>query len=121
MAESGFEHEVRFFSRDQGLDIDLLSLQRRNPKSPSSARKTPSWSNAPAAVDEGLKTNALPGGAAVFIVARDPAQAGVVAAEFGKRCRSGNGIRHVIVAAVGVRDGVPANRAGATLKPNDLP
>jgi hypothetical protein len=34
--------------------------------------------------------------------------------------RAGNGIRGVIVAAVGMRDGVPANRAGATLKPNDL-
>jgi hypothetical protein len=32
----------------------------------------------------------------------------------------GNGIRHVIVAAVGMRDGVSANRAGATLKPYDL-
>ncbi len=31
-----------------------------------------------------------------------------------------NGVRHVIVAAVGTRDGVPANRACATLKPNDL-
>jgi hypothetical protein len=29
-------------------------------------------------------------------------------------------IRHVIVAAVGMRDGVPANRARATLKPYDL-
>ena len=38
----------------------------------------------------------------------------------GERRRAGNGIRHVIVAAVGMRDGVPANRAGATLKPNDL-
>jgi hypothetical protein len=45
---------------------------------------------------------------------------GVVSAEFGERCRAGNGIRHVIVAAVGMRDGVPANRAGATLKPYDL-
>jgi len=36
------------------------------------------------------------------------------------RRRAGNGIRHVIVAAVGMRDGVPANRTGATLKPNDL-
>ena len=45
---------------------------------------------------------------------------GVVSAEFGERRRAGNGIRHVIVAAVGMRDGVPANRAGATLKPYDL-
>ena len=29
-------------------------------------------------------------------------------------------VRHVIVAAVGMRDGVPANHAGAALKPNDL-
>ena len=36
------------------------------------------------------------------------------------RRRAGNGIRHVIVAAVGMRDGVPANRARATLKPYDL-
>ena len=34
--------------------------------------------------------------------------------------RAGNGIGHVIVAALGMRDGVPANRAGATLKPYDL-
>jgi hypothetical protein len=66
-----------------------------------------------------LKTDALPGVAAV-VVARYPAHALVVSAEFGERCRAGNGIRHVIVAAVGMRDGVPANRAGATLKPNDL-
>ena len=64
------------------------------------------------------KTDALP--AAVVVVARHPAQAGVVAAEFGERGRAGNGIRRVIVAAVGMRDGVPANRAGATLKPYDL-
>ena len=44
----------------------------------------------------------------------------VVSAEFGERCRAGNGVRHVIVAAVGMRDGVPANRACATLKPYDL-
>ena len=74
----------------------------------------------PPAVDEGLKTDALPGVAAVVVVARHPAQAGVVSAEFGERRRAGNGIRHVIVAAVGMRDGVPANRACATLKPNDL-
>ena len=67
-----------------------------------------------------MKTDALPGGAAVVVVARHPAHAGVVSAEFGERRRAGNGIRHVIVAAVGMRDGVPANRAGATLKPNDL-
>ena len=72
------------------------------------------------AVDEGLKTDALPGGAAVVVVARHPAHARVVSAEFGERRRAGNGIRHVIVAAVGMRDGVPANRAGATLKPYDL-
>ena len=36
------------------------------------------------------------------------------------RRRAGNGICHVIVAAVGMRDGVPANRTCATLKPNDL-
>ena len=74
----------------------------------------------PPAVDEGLKTDALPGVAAVVVVARHPAHAGVVSAEFGERRRAGNGIRHVIVAAVGMRDGVPANRAGATLKPYDL-
>ena len=73
----------------------------------------------PNAVDEGLKTDALPGGAAVIVV-RDPAEARVVAAEFGERYRAGNGIRHVIMAAVRMRDGVPANRAGATLKPYDL-
>ena len=61
----------------------------------------------------------LPGGAAV-VVARHPAQARVVSAEFGERRRAGNGIGHVIVAAVGMRDGVPANSAGATLKPYDL-
>ena len=82
------------------------------------ARKTPSKSDAPPAVDEGLKTDALPG--VDVVVARHPAQAGVVAAEFGERCRAGNGIRHVIVAAVGMRDGVPANRACATFKPYDL-
>jgi hypothetical protein len=70
-------------------------------------------------VDEGLKTDALPGVAAV-VVARHPAEARVVSAEFGERRRAGNGIRHVIVAAVGMRDGVPANRACATLKLNDL-
>ena len=67
-----------------------------------------------------MKTDALPGVAAVVVVARHPAQARVVSAEFGERRRAGNGIRHVIVAAVGMRDGVPANRAGATLKPYDL-
>ena len=72
------------------------------------------------AVDEGLKTSALPRGATVVVVARHPAHARVVSAEFGERCRAGNGIRDVIVAAVGMRDGVPANRAGATLKPYDL-
>ena len=66
-----------------------------------------------------MKTDALPGGAAVVVV-RHPAQAGVVSAEFGERRRAGNGIRHVIVAAVGMRDGVSANRARATLQPNDL-
>ena len=49
-----------------------------------------------------------------------PDTARVVSAEFEERRRAGNGVRHVIVAAVGMRDGVPANRAGATLKPNDL-
>src|SRR4029077_16448372 len=39
---------------------------------------------------------------------------------WGERRRAGNGIRDVIVAAVGMRDGVPANRAGATLKLYDL-
>ena len=77
-------------------------------------------SDAPPAVDEGLKTGALPRGAAVVVGARHPAHARVVSAEFGKGCRAGNGIRHVVVAAVGMRDGVPANRACATLKPNDL-
>jgi hypothetical protein len=67
-----------------------------------------------------LKTDALPGGAAVVVVARHPAQAGVVSAEFGEHCRAGNGIRHVVVAAVGMRDGVSANRARATLQPYDL-
>jgi hypothetical protein len=66
-----------------------------------------------------LKTDALPCGATV-IVARHPTEARVVSAEFGERCRAGNGIRYIIVAAVGVGDGVPANRACATLKPNDL-
>jgi hypothetical protein len=69
--------------------------------------------------DEGLKTDALPGVADV-VVTLHPAHAGVVSAEFGERRRAGNGIRHIIVAAVGMRDGVPANRACATLKPNDL-
>jgi hypothetical protein len=68
-----------------------------------------------------LKTDALPGGAAVVVVIRHPAHARVVAAEFGERCRAGNGVRDVIVAAVGMRDGVAANRAYATLKPNDWP
>jgi len=67
-----------------------------------------------------LKTKALPGGGAVVIVARHPKQGRIVSAEFGERCRAGNGIRHVIVAAVGMRDGVPANRACATLKSNNL-
>jgi hypothetical protein len=67
-----------------------------------------------------LKTDALPSGAAVVVVARHPAHAGVVSSEFGERCRAGNDIGHVIVATVGMRDGVPANRVGATLKPNDL-
>jgi hypothetical protein len=67
-----------------------------------------------------LKTDALPGVAAVVVVARHPAQAGVVSAEFGERRRAGNRICQVVVAALGTRDGVPANRAGATLKPNDL-
>ena len=65
-----------------------------------------------------MKTDALPGVAAV-VIALHPAHAGVVSAEFAERRRAGNGIRHVIVAAVGMRDGVPANRAGATLKPYD--
>ena len=65
-----------------------------------------------------MKTEALPGIVAV-VVALHPAHAGVVSAEFGERRRAGNGIRHVIVAAVGMRDGVPANRACATLKPDD--
>jgi hypothetical protein len=64
-----------------------------------------------------LKTDALP----AAVVARHPAQAGVVSAKFGERRRAGNGIRHVIVAAVGMGDGVPANRACATLTPYDLP
>ena len=75
--------------------------------------------DAPPAVNESLKTEALPGIVAV-VVALHPAHAGVVSAEFGERRRAGNGIRHVIVAAVGMQDGVPSNRAGATLKPNDL-
>ena len=65
-----------------------------------------------------MKTDALPGGAVV--VARHPAEARVVAAEFGERRRAGNGIRHVIVVAVGMRDGISANRACATLQPSDL-
>jgi hypothetical protein len=64
--------------------------------------------------------DALPGGGAVVVVARHPAEAGIVSSEFGERGRAGNGIRHVIVAAVGMRDGVPANRVGATLKPYDF-
>ena len=64
-----------------------------------------------------MKTDALP---AAVVVALRPAHRGVVSAEFGERRRAGNGIRHVIVAAVGMRDGVPANRTGATLKSNDL-
>ena len=75
-------------------------------------------SDAPPAINEGLKTDALPDGAAVVIV--NPAHARVVSAEVGERRRAGNGIRDVIVAAVGMRDGVPANRACATLKPYDL-
>ena len=68
-----------------------------------------------------MKTDALPGCAAVVVVVRHPAHRGVVSAEFGERRRAGNGIRHVIVAAVGMREMVfPANRAGATLKPYDL-
>ena len=70
-------------------------------------------------VDKGLKTDALPGVAAV-VVARHPAQARVVSTEIGERRRAGNGIGHVIVAAVGMRDGVPACRACATLKPYNL-
>ena len=66
-----------------------------------------------------MKTDALPGGAAV-VVALHTAHAGVVSAEFGEHGRADNGIRHVIVAALGMRDGVPANRARATFKPNDL-
>jgi hypothetical protein len=66
-----------------------------------------------------LKTEALPGGI-IIVVARHPAHAGVVSPEFGERGRARNGIRHIIVTAVGMRDGVPANRAGATLKPYDL-
>jgi hypothetical protein len=57
-----------------------------------------------------LKTDALPGIAAVVVVARHPAHARVVSAEFGERGCAGNGIRDVIVAAVGMRDGVAANR-----------
>jgi hypothetical protein len=60
----------------------------------------------PSAVDEGLKSDALPCGVAVVVVARHPAHARIVSAEFGERRRAGNGIRHVIVAAVGMRDGV---------------
>ena len=60
----------------------------------------------------------LPGG--IVVVARHPKKARVLSAEFGERRRAGNGIRDVIVAAVGMRDGVPANRARATLKPDDL-
>ena len=71
------------------------------------------------AVDEGLKTDALPGITAV-VVARHPAEARIVSTEFRERRRAGNGIRDVIVAAVVMRDGVPANRARATLKPDDL-
>ena len=67
-----------------------------------------------------MKTDALPGGAAVIVVARHPAHARIVSAEFGERGRAGNVIRHVTVAAVGMLDGVPANRACATLEPNDL-
>jgi hypothetical protein len=65
-----------------------------------------------------LKTDALPGGAVVG--ALHPAQARVESAKLGERRRAGNGIRHVIVAALGMRDGVPTDGAGATLKPNDL-
>ena len=67
-----------------------------------------------------MKTDALPGGAAVVVGALHPAQARVESARLGERRRAGNRIRHVIVAALGMRDGVPANRAGATLKPYDL-
>jgi CubicO group peptidase (beta-lactamase class C family) len=49
-----------------------------------------------------------------------PKPARVVASEFRERRRAGNSIRHVIVTTLGMRDGIPANRAGATLKPNDL-
>jgi hypothetical protein len=66
-----------------------------------------------------VKTGALPRGTAVT-VALHPAVARVESAELGERRRAGNRIRHVIVAALGMRDGVPANRACATLKPNDL-
>ena len=51
---------------------------------------------------------------------RDPVHAGVVAAELGERRHAGNGVRHVIVAAVGMRDGVSVDRAGAKLKPYDF-
>ena len=68
----------------------------------------------------GVKTGVLPRGAAVVVGARHPSQARVVSAELGERRRAGNRIRHVVVAALGVRDGVPANRARATLKPNYL-
>ena len=65
-----------------------------------------------------LEEDVLPGG--IVVVARHPKKARVLSAEFGERRRAGNGIRDVIVAAVGMRDGVPANRARATLKPDDL-
>jgi hypothetical protein len=66
-----------------------------------------------------LKTDALPGVADV-VATLHPAEARVVSAEFRERRRASNGIRDVIVAAVGMRDGVPANRACATLNTYDL-
>ena len=45
---------------------------------------------------------------------------GICIFALGRIRRAGNSVRDVIVATVGMRDGVPANRTGATLKPNDL-
>ena len=103
-------------------DLDeLIELSHGYGSSPSSARGSlPGLSSSFGFRLEnptgGLRS---PRGAAV-VIARHPKQARVVSAEFGERRRAGNGIRHVIVTAVGMRDGVPANRAGATLEPNDL-
>ena len=103
-------------------DLDeLIELSHGYGSSPSSARGSlPGLSSSFGFRLEnptgGLRS---PRGAAV-VITRHPKQARVVSAEFGERGRAGNGIRHVIVTAVGMRDGVPANRAGATLKPYNL-